>query len=391
MTTNGTGKARVRNVIAVLLAVVAVLLLVVGTVAVWARVTINSSDRVADLVGDALDEPDVEAALADYVTEMVFTAVDVDALLGEVLPEPLQRLEPVLASGARSFVERGMTAALSDPRVDELVHRLVVRAHAAAMRLLQGGGLADGISVVDGAVTINLLPLLGRGVDRVQELGLLTSVELPELSPDGDPAQQVADLEAALGRQLPDDFGQLVVYQSDQIAEAQSSLQRAQEAAAFARRAFWVLIALTVVLLVAAVVVAVNRWRAALFLGLGVVAAMVLHRALIDRVVDAAPDVADRPGARAAIASIVGGAATSLRRLAAIVLILGAAVAVIALARRRWDRHDLLLAAGVVAGAVVVGVLGFSIWSLLFAIVIGVAVVVVTPRVIGRSAAEASR
>ena len=176
------------------------------------------------------------------------------------------------------------------------------------------------------------------------------------------------------------------MYQSDQIAEAQSSLQRAQEAAAFARRAFWVLIALTVVLLVAAVVVAVNRWRAALFLGLGVVAAMVLHRALIDRVVDAAPDVADRPGARAAIASIVGGAATSLRRLAAIVLILGAAVAVIALSPPSMGPPDLLLGAGVVAGAVVVGVLGFSIWSLLFGIVIGVAVVVVTPRVIGRSA-----
>ena len=125
--------------------------------------------------------------------------------------------------------------------------------------------------------------------------------------------QQVADIEAALGRQLPDDFGQLVVYQSDQIAEAQSSLQRAQEAAAFARRAFWVVIALTVVLLVAAVVVAADRWRAALFLGLGVVATMVLLRSAVDRVVEQAPDVADRPGARAAIASIVGGAATSLR------------------------------------------------------------------------------
>ena len=115
MTTNGTGKARLRNVIAVVLAVLAVLLLVVGTVAVWARVTVNSSDACADLVGDALDEPDVEAALADYVTDMVFTAVDVDALLGEVLPEPLQRLEPVLASGARSLVQRGVTTAAQRP------------------------------------------------------------------------------------------------------------------------------------------------------------------------------------------------------------------------------------------------------------------------------------
>ena len=47
----------------------------------WATTTVLDSEKVADIVGDALDEPEVEAALADYLTTQVFTAVDVDAVL----------------------------------------------------------------------------------------------------------------------------------------------------------------------------------------------------------------------------------------------------------------------------------------------------------------------
>ena len=83
---------RTRNIIASVLGVLAVLLLVVGTVAVWARVTVTSSERVADLAVDAFDEAEVQAALSDYLTNLVFSAVDVDAALGcgaaRSAPEP---------------------------------------------------------------------------------------------------------------------------------------------------------------------------------------------------------------------------------------------------------------------------------------------------------------
>ena len=61
--------------------------------------------------------------------------------------------------------------------------------------LLEGDGLADGIDVTDGVVTLNTLPLIGRAIGQVQELGVLTSVELPELTADGDPTEQIAALE----------------------------------------------------------------------------------------------------------------------------------------------------------------------------------------------------
>ena len=374
---------RTRNIIASVLGVLAVLLLVVGTVAVWARVTVTSSERVADLAVDAFDEAEVQAALSDYITNLVFSAVDVDAAVSAVLPDQLQSLEPLLAGGARTAVDRGVAVLLAQRETETVFRRLAERAHRAAMRLLQGDGLLDGISVNDGAVTLNLLPLVGRAATRLQDLGLFQDLQIPELTADGDPAEQIAELEEATGRDLPDDFGQLVVYQSDNIANAEASLQSAQQAAVFAKRAMWLVIVLSVVLLVAAVLVAANRWRAVFVLGLGVIAAIVVMRGAVERVVAAAPDLAQKPGGQAAIRAMVGGAATSLMRLAAIILLLALVAVLVAMAIRRWRRDDIILAVGVVVGALVVILLGLSIWSLLGGLVLAVAVVLGTPRVLG--------
>jgi hypothetical protein len=373
---------RTRNIIASVLGVLAVLLLVVGTVAVWARVTVTSSERVADLAVDAFDEAEVQAALSDYITNLVFTAVDIDAALTAVLPDQLQSLEPLLAGGARTAVDRGVAVLLAQRETETVFRRLAERAHRAAMRLLQGDGLLDGISVNDGAVTLNLLPLVGRGATRLQDLGLFKDLQIPELTADGDPAEQIAELEEATGRDLPDDFGQLVVYQSDNIANAQASLQSAQQAATFAKRAMWLVIVLSVVLLVAAVLVAANRWRAVFVLGLGVIAAIVVMRGAVERVVAAAPDIAQNPGGQAAIRAMVGGAATSLMRLAAFILLLALVAVLVAMAIRQWRREDIILAVGVVVGALVVILLGLSIWTLLVGLVLAVAVVLVTPRLL---------
>jgi hypothetical protein len=330
-------------------------------------VTVFDSDRVATIVGNALAEPEVSQALADRVTEQVFTAVDVDSFLDEVLPAQLSRLAPVIAGGLEDAVDRALTRVFESPDVQDLLTNLVRRAHAAAMRLLEGDGLVDGITVTDGEVTLNLVPLISRGLVRVQDFGLLTA--------EGDPAQQIADLEAALGRPLPDDFGQLVVYRSERLADAQASVEQAQRTLVLVKRAFWVLLAATVLFLALTIVLAHDRWRAALFLALGAVAAMVIARTTVRRVRDDAPELVVRPGAKAAVTSILDDAASGLLRSFGVVLGLAVAVAVIAFLLRHRRRDDLTLMIAVVAGAIVVALLGFSIWALLAGIVVGVAVV----------------
>ena len=360
--------------------VLAVVLLLATTVALWARATLFDSDKVASIVGDALAQPEVDQALAERVTTELFKAVDVNAAVQDVLPSSLDRLEPALVGGIETVVQRGLTTAFGNEEVQQLLTDLVRRAHVRAMTLLQGDGLTGGVSVENGDVTLNLLPLFGRALTQLQNVGLFSSVQVPELTADGDPQQQIAALESALKRDLPDDFGQLVVYQSDQLADAQASLKSAQDTLAAAKRSLWVLIIATVVTFVVALLLARNRWHAALLLGLGAVVAMVLARVATNRVVAAAPDLVKASGAKAAVASIVGDFRTSLFRAIGLVLIVAAAVALVALFRRHWPRSDLVAVGAVVAGALVLGLLGLSIIGLVVAIIAAAVVVVVLHR-----------
>ena len=142
-------------------------------------------------------------------------------------------------------------------------------------------------------------------------------------------------------------------------------MQSAQQIVAFAKRAVWVLVALTVVLLAATIVVARDRWRAVLVLGLSGIAAMVFIRSAVRRVADDAPELAAKPGGRAAISAILEGATTGLLRLAGVLLIVAAAAVAFALLRRRWRRGDLILVGAILLGVVVIAVLGISIVSLM--------------------------
>ena len=137
-------------------------------------------------------------------------------------------------------MQRAFTRVLAEPAVQDVVTTLVDRAHARAMQLLRGDGLVDGITVVDGAVTLNLLPLVARGLTVLQGYGLLDGVDVPELTAGGDPDEQAAQLSAAVGRDLPDGFGQLVVYDSEALADAQETVRTAQRMLVLAQRAVWV-------------------------------------------------------------------------------------------------------------------------------------------------------
>ena len=250
------------------------------------------------------------------------------------------------------------------------------------MELLQGDGLVDGVSVVEGEVTINLLPLVGRGLTRIQEFGLLDDVELPTITADGDPDEQIADLEAALGRDLPDDFGQLVVYRSDRLADAQAAVQSAQQLLVTVKRALWVLLIAAVVSLVLTIVLARDRWRAILLLGLGTFVATVAPRTAVRNVRDDAPELVEPPGAKAAVTVVLDDLSAGLLRMFGLLLLVAVVLTAIVFFQRRHRRDDLLLIGSVVAGVVVVVLLGLSIVTLIVGVLVGVAVAVGVPRLL---------
>lgn len=319
--------ARTRSVLSVLVGAIAVIGLLVTVFGVWVRGVLTDSERVGDAVERALSEPEVTDALSSYLTQQIFAAVDVSAALQEVLPDALDRLAGPIEFAARGRTQAALSDLLATEEARQVLGTVVERAHSAFVDLLQGEGLVDGITVEDGEVTVNMLPLLGRGFSTIQGLGLFESVEFPELARDGDPAAQIAELEAATGRDLPDDFGQLTVYSSDSLANAGEMLANAQRAVATARRALVLAAVITVVAFAGSILLARRRLRAAIALLLSSAAVLVIARVIVQRVVEQVPDLVSQPGAKAAVSSIIGSMEDGLRRFTGIIIVVALLVA----------------------------------------------------------------
>lgn len=343
---------------AVIAGVIGVVGVLASVVAVWAHQVIFDSRVMASAVESAMLEPEVTEAVATYLTDQVFDSVPVAELIEERLPDQLQRFAPVLAGGVRSTVHDGLLRILDDDTSRQVIVAATERSHRALMHLIEGGGLVDGVTVQGGDVSLNLLPLLGRGFELLQGVGLLSGVELPELRADGAPADQVAALEDATGLTLPDDFGQLVVYRSERLSQAEGLLARAQQALVASKRATALILGLTVVSLLASVALAVRRRRAALVVTLATVAALAIARAAIRQVVSRAPALVLAPGARAAIRAMVTSLASGLLAAVSLGLLLGLLLALAAFLTGPSPRAQALRGRATTSGSSVRAVVG---------------------------------
>lgn len=319
---------RLRRVLSVLVGLVAVVGLIASVVAVWARGVVFNSETVAKAADKALQQPETIDWMATYLTDQMMVAIGVDEYVVSVLPDNLDRLSPALVGGIRTVVQNRITGLLSRDEVRGTVVQIVQRSHERLMTLLRGDGGVSGVSIKDGEVSLNLLPLLSRGLLAIQDLGVLESANVPVFTADGDPAAQQAELSAAIGRDLPPTFGQLVVYRSDELSNAQDSLSAAQDALVLARRALWLLLAITVLAFVACIALAVRRGRTAMILLLASAAAMVVVRAIVRRVKAEAPSLVVQPGARAAVRSTVTTLASGLLTAVTVIAILGVLAAI---------------------------------------------------------------
>jgi hypothetical protein len=324
-TTGARGK--VRSVATVIVGIVAVIALLASVFALWARTVLLDSGTVGSAVEEVLADQVVATSLATFVTDQAFAALDVETRVTELLPDEIDRLGLVLVAGVRGFVIERVADAVARPEVAPTIGAIVERAHERLLRALEGDGLVNGWQIEGDEIQANLLPLLGLAVETLQDRGIATGLDLPELRVDGDPAEQIAALEAATGRDLPDDFGQLVVFSGPKVEQAGAALANAQRAVVLFERAIFLVFALALVLGVVTVVLARRRRRAVVVLAVASTVAFFVTRLLVRIVLDRAPELVLDPGARAAIAGSLESLSAGLLQTVTILAIVGLVVA----------------------------------------------------------------
>ena len=208
--------------------VVAGLLLLLSSFAIWInRVALNTS-VFTDTSTSLLDNDEIRSAVASRAVDELFANVDVQAEIEGQLPEDYQGLSGAATAGLKQASYQIVDRALEQPAFQQLFKVALRESHTTLVQVLEGGG--DRVSTEGGEVTLDLRAIMVQAAD---EIGI------------GD---QVVD-------RIPQDAGRIVILRSDELDTAQNAVQLLKTLA-------WVLPILTLLAFGLAVWLARDRRRA---------------------------------------------------------------------------------------------------------------------------------
>jgi hypothetical protein len=244
--------------------VLAGLLLLLSSFAVWInRVALNTS-VFTDTSSSLLDNDRIRSAVANRAVDELFANVDVQAEVEAQLPADYKGLSGAATAGLRQAAYQIVDRALEQPVFQDLFRVALEESHETLVQVLEGGG--ERVSTEEGEVVLDLRAIIVEAADRI---GI------------GD---QVVD-------RIPADAGQIVILRSDELDTAQSVFQLLKTLA-------WVLPLLTLAAFGLAVWLARDRRRAVRGIGwvlvavglVGLVAARLTKNYVVDSLVERRDD-----------------------------------------------------------------------------------------------------
>ncbi len=244
---------RTHRVMVPILLVLASLALFTGAFAVWVNRQALNTGNWKTTSSKLLADKQVQAALAPYMVDQLFTNVDVTGAIQQRLPSNLQVLAGPATAGLRQLADRAAPKLLASPKVQDAWVTANAAAHEQLLRIINGGGSA--VSTAGGKVTLDLHALVTQ---LAAYLGVSSQVAAAQDKLQGTAGQQAkAQLQQRLNITVPATSGQLVIMRSD-------NLKAAQDVAGAVKGLAIVLPALAILLFALAIWLARGRRRQAL-------------------------------------------------------------------------------------------------------------------------------
>jgi hypothetical protein len=263
--------SRGRSVALFVVLVIAGLLLLLSSFAVWVNRVALNTDVFTDTSTELIENDEIRSAVSTRVVDDLFESVDVEAELREQLPPDYQRLAGPATAGLREAAYRLVDRALEQPRLQKLWEVSIRESHGTLVQVLEGN--EGTVSTSGGVVSLDLRQIIIEAADRI---GL---------------SEQVAD-------NLPASVGRVEILSSDELDTAQDGFQILKALA-------WFLPILTLVAFAIAAWIARDRRRAIRKIGitiaivavLGLLAVNVVGNYLVESLVS---DTENRSAASAA-------------------------------------------------------------------------------------------
>jgi hypothetical protein len=264
---------QIRRVVVNTLVVLSCICLLFSTVTVWAQQTfLSNTARWTQIVGPIAQDPAVINAVSAYTADQVVTLLQVQQRAQTALPQQAQFLAIPLTTVVRNFTQTQVTKAMQTDQFQQAWVTVNAAVHTQLVAALRGQ--SNALTISNNTLTLNLIPIISRGmqVASQQLSGVLPAqVQLPDLSSTQSVQEGIQKLSQALGVQLPPNYGQVVLLQSDQLATAQRAVTLLD--------AFSILLPLfTLLLIVLTLWLSRDRRRTLIQLGIGVVIVFLLAK-----------------------------------------------------------------------------------------------------------------
>ncbi|NUP47496.1 MAG: hypothetical protein HOW97_09305 [Catenulispora sp.] len=178
---------RVRSLFSALLILLAWILAPLSVAAAWSAATVGDTSRYVSTVSPLATNPDIQAALANRVTNTVMGELDIAALAQQITPDDRPRLEALLqkasgpiTSALTSFVHDRTLNVLSSSWFAAFWDDANRAAHSSVNKLLTGQG-GGALKLQDGAVAVDLGPLVDRVKAQLVADGITVAGKIPEV------------------------------------------------------------------------------------------------------------------------------------------------------------------------------------------------------------------
>jgi chromosome condensin MukBEF MukE localization factor len=122
----------------------AVALLLIGNILFWTGNTVVKNDRYEATVEPVIKDPEVQKAIASYATQQIFSNVDVNVEIANVLPPRADFLAPTLANQLQSNTQKFLQTTLAKPSFQDKWNQVQFKSHAAFINTISKNG-ADGV------------------------------------------------------------------------------------------------------------------------------------------------------------------------------------------------------------------------------------------------------
>ncbi len=163
----------------------------------WIEQQVLETDNWVEISDELLENDDIRAALSQYIADELFESIDIGDQIDSQLPDALVGLGGFVAPAIRAAAPQAIDRVLASDAAAGLWSQVNETAHSAFVAVARGDGV---IQSENGEVVLDL-------GEFVRMLGI-------DLG-----------LEERLGDRLPDDAGQLVLFETDAIDQIQNAVR----------------------------------------------------------------------------------------------------------------------------------------------------------------------